>query len=59
MLERFTEGDFSFLIILVAALGGLQIHSITVIETFVWAAGIGAPLFGIAVVAMGIREAAT
>jgi phosphatidylglycerophosphate synthase len=58
-LERFTEGDFSFLIILVAALGGLKIHGITIIEGFVWAAGIGAPLFAIAVLVFGLREAAT
>jgi membrane protease YdiL (CAAX protease family) len=58
-LERFTEGDFSFLIILVAALGGFAIGGITVIEGFVWAAGIGAPLFAIAVPVLGLREAAT
>ncbi len=58
-LERFTEGDFSFLIILVAALGGMQVGGITIIESFVWAAGIGAPLFAIAVPMFGLREAAT
>jgi phosphatidylglycerophosphate synthase len=59
VLERFTEGDFSFLIILVAALGGLHIGGIALIEGFVWAAGIGAPLFAIAVPILGLREAAT
>jgi len=60
-LERFTEGDFSFLIILVAALGHFHFGSspITIIEGFVWAAGIGAPLFAIVVPVFGLREAAT